>query len=205
MLAEIGRRHAVLLIIDEVITGFGRSGEFFAFQRAKDVRPDIVTMGKGITSAYYPLSAAAVSAPIYESFLAPGNEMNKVITMAGHPVGCDVALEVIRIMERDGLVERVRRNETVHLSRLMALRDLPGLRDVRGRGHMWGLEFGSAGARSGADLARAVADRCFDAGLLVLQAEHQIRLNPPLTTTDEETAFIVETLDSAVRAEAGAA
>lgn len=205
MLAELGRRHNILLIIDEVITGFGRSGDFFAFQRAKGVRPDIVTMGKGITSAYYPLSAAAVSAPIYESFLAPGNEMNKVITMAGHPVGCDVALEVIRIMERDGLVERVRRNEAVHLSRLMALRDLPGLRDVRGRGHMWGLEFGGAGARSGADLARAIADRCFDAGLLVLQAEHQIRLNPPLTTTDEEMTFIVETLDSAVRAEAAAA
>ncbi len=71
MLAGLCRRHAILLIVDEVITGFGRSGRWFAFQHAEGVRPDIVTMGKAYTSAYFPLSAAAVSEPIHETFARP--------------------------------------------------------------------------------------------------------------------------------------
>ncbi|MDQ0469935.1 aminotransferase family protein [Labrys wisconsinensis] len=201
MLAGLCRRHAILLIVDEVITGFGRSGRWFAFQHAEGVRPDIVTMGKGITSAYFPLSAAAVSEPIHETFRTPGNAMSKVITMAGHPVGCDVALEVIAIMERDGLVERVARNAERHLSKLAALRDVPALRDVRGLGHMWGLEF--TGPGDGAAAARAIAERCFAAGVLVLHADNVIRINPPLVATEGEIAFLVETLSAAVRAEAG--
>lgn len=193
MVAELARRHGILLIVDEVITGFGRSGKWFAFQHAEAVRPDIVTMGKGITSAYFPLSAAAVSAEIYETFLIPGNAMNKVITMAGHPVGCDMALKVIEIMERDGLVARVRHNAEAQLSRLLALQGLPGLREVRGLGHMWGLEF------SAADLASHVAARCLEADLLVLRADNLIRINPPLTATEGEIAFIVDTLSRAVR------
>jgi len=193
MVADLTRHHGILLILDEVITGFGRSGKWFAFQHAANVRPDIVTMGKGITSAYFPLSAAAVSREIFETFLIPGNAMNKVITMAGHPVGCDMALKVIEIMERDGLVERVRHNAKTQMSRLLALHGLPGLREVRGRGHMWGLEF------SDADLAAGVAARCLAADLLVLRADNLIRINPPLTATEDEIAFIVDMLSSAVR------
>ena len=192
MVADVARHHGILLIVDEVITGFGRSGKWFGFQHA-GVRPDIVTMGKGITSAYFPLSATAVSAEIYETFLIPGNAMNKVITMAGHPVGCDMALKVIEIMERDGLVARVRHNSETQLSKLPTLRDMPGVREVRGLGHMWGLEFAEA------DLATGVAARCLDAGLLVLRADNLIRINPPLTATDAEIAFIVDTLSSRVR------
>lgn len=200
MLALLGRRHGILLIVDEIITGFGRSGQWFGFQRANRVRPDIVTMAKGITSAYFPLSAVAVSSHIFETFLAPGNAMAKLITMAGHPVGCDIALKVIEIMERDGLVDRVRRNAERHFSRLSTLRRLPEVRDVRGVGHMWGLEFTRAGERDGAAVACEVAGRCFEAGLLVLQADNLIRINPPLVVSDTEIEFIVETLCSAVQA-----
>ncbi|GLK84248.1 aminotransferase family protein [Ancylobacter defluvii] len=199
MVAAFARRHGILLIVDEVITGFGRSGRWFGFQHADNVRPDIVTMGKGITSAYFPLAAAAVSEPIYTTFLQPGNAMSKVITMAGHPVGCDVALKVIEIMQRDGLVERVRRNEERHLSRLRRLIELPSVRDVRGLGHMWGLEFDGSYAGRGTESAGDVECRCLAAGLLVLRANNMIRINPPLTATDEDIAFVVETLDAAVR------
>lgn len=199
MVAALCRQQRILLIVDEVITGFGRSGRWFAFQHAGGVRPDIVTMGKGITSAYFPLSAAAVSEPIYETFLLPGNAMNKVITMAGHPVGCDVALKVIEIMERDGLVDRARANAERHLSKLLSLRDLPAVRDVRGLGHMWGLEFSGPHAGDGAAVAREVADRCFEADLLVLQADNLIRLNPPLVIAEDELEFVVGTLMSAVQ------
>lgn len=201
MVAEVCRSADILLIVDEVITGFGRSGSFFAFQQAKGVRPDIVTMGKGITSAYFPLAAAAVDEAIYRSFLQPGHAMAKLITMAGHPVGCDIALKVIEIMERDGLVERVKRNES-RLAGLRALTRLPFVRDVRGRGHMWGIEFDDAGPRSGAELARQVSDRCLDQGLLVLRAQSMIRLNPPLVIAPDELDFVVATLSAAVEAAA---
>ncbi|WP_428029067.1 aspartate aminotransferase family protein [Ancylobacter sp.] len=193
MVAELARAHGILLIVDEVITGFGRSGRWFGFQHEESVRPDIVTMGKGITSAYFPLSATAVSTAIYETFLTPGNAMNKVITMAGHPVGCDMALTVIAIMQRDGLVERVRSNERAQLSRLLTLHGLPHLREVRGLGHMWGLEFDAA------EQAVEVAARCLAADVLVLRADNLIRINPPLTATDDEIGLLVDTLTAAVR------
>jgi taurine-pyruvate aminotransferase len=196
----LGKRHGILLIVDEIITGFGRCGTWFGFQRADRVRPDIVTMAKGITSAYFPLSAVAVSSEIFETFLVPGNAMNKLITMAGHPVGCDIALKVIEIMERDGLVDRVRHNAERHLSRLSTLGRLPGVRDVRGLGHMWGLEFAGVKGDDGPAMAREIASRCFRDGLLVLQADNMIRINPPLVASDTEIAFIVETLISAVQA-----
>ena len=198
-IAGLCRRHDVLLIVDEVITGFGRSGRWFAHQWDETVRPDIVTMAKGITSAYFPLAAAAVSEEIHESFRTPGNAMSKIITMAGHPVGCDIALKVIEIMARDGLVERVRRNADGVLARLSALIDAPGVRHVRGLGHMWGIEY-DGGRAGGTPATERVAARCFDAGVLVLQADNLIRINPPLTATDGELAQIVETLSAAVRA-----
>jgi adenosylmethionine-8-amino-7-oxononanoate aminotransferase len=198
MLSALGRQHDILLIVDEVITGFGRSGRFFAFQHAEQVRPDIVTMGKGITSAYFPLSAAAVSERIFETFCASGNAISKVITMAGHPVGCDIALKVIELMERDGLVECVQRNARTHLSGLAALRGTSGLRDVRGLGHMWGLEFEGSTLAEASARADAVARRCYEAGVLVLHADNLIRINPPLVATGEDLAFLVKTLSEAV-------
>lgn len=200
MLAGLGKKRGILLIVDEIITGFGRSGSWFGFQRAAGVRPDIVTMAKGITSAYFPLSVAAVSNHLYETFLSPGNAMSKLITMAGHPVGCDIALKVIEIMERDGLVDRVRHSAERYLSRLLDLRRLPGVRDVRGLGYMWGLEFAGPNTGDGAAAARDVASRCFDAGLLVLQADNMIRINPPLVASDAEIELVVETLIAQVRA-----
>lgn len=194
MLAEAGRRHDILLIVDEVITGFGRSGRWFAFQHAEGVRPDIVTMGKGITSAYFPLAAAAVDERIFETFLPAGQAMSKVITMAGHPVGCDIALKVIGIMERDGLVEAVARNAAGPLATLASLRGTPGLREVRSLGHMRGLEFTEAAK------AEAVAHRCYEAGVLVLQAGNLIRINPPLVASPEDLELLVATLVAAVRA-----
>ena len=116
--------------------------------------------------AYFPLSAAAVSNEIYQTFLAPGNAISKIITMAGHPVGCDIALKVIEITERDDLVGRVRQNSEEHLSKLSSLDGLPKVRDVRGLGHMWGVEFADAATDDGATLARRVANRVLRLGSL---------------------------------------
>jgi beta-alanine--pyruvate transaminase len=85
----------------------------------------------------------------------------------------------------------------------LTLRRLPVVRDVRGLGYMWGLEFAGPNAGDGAATARDVASRCFDAGLLVLQADNMIRVNPPLIARDAEIEFVVETLIAAVRAASG--
>ena len=201
---ELCRQNEILLIVDEVITGFGRSGAWFAFQRADGVRPDIVTMGKGITSAYFPLAAAAVAQDIHATFLAPGNAMSKIITMAGHPVGCDIALKVIEIMERDDLVGRVRQNEASICRACSRSFTAPAVRDVRGLGHMWGLEFGEGRPATGPQ-RRAGCGPMPEAGLLVLRADNMIRINPPLTATDEEMGFIAETLSCAAGAVDGQA
>lgn len=204
MVAAVCRHFDVLTIVDEIITGFGRSGRWFCFQHSSGFVPDIVTLGKGITSAYYPLSAVAVQAAIYASFATVGNALSKVITMAGHPVGCDIALKNIAIMERDDLVGRVARNAEA-LSRLGTLRDVCGVRDVRGLGHMWGIEFAGVGPDPFAArcaLAEAVRSACLSKGLIILRIENVLRLNPPLTITPDEVAFVVDTVVDAVRSTA---
>ena len=136
-------RHGVLLIVDEVICGFGRTGEWFGFERA-GVRPDIVTMAKGITSAYVPLAAAVVDEEIFAAFPAAGGDpgrLRHINTFGGHPAGCAVALENIAIMEEERLVER---SAAVGAELLARLRDAVGghplVGDVRGRGLLIGIE-----------------------------------------------------------------
>src|SRR5215218_3858386 len=101
-------RHGVLLIVDEVICGFGRVGEWFG-HTASGVRPDVVTMAKGITSAYFPLAATVVDDEIFAAFPSDPSDAGRlrhINTFAGHPAGCAVALETIAIMEEERLCER---------------------------------------------------------------------------------------------------
>ena len=107
LVRDICDKHGVLLIVDEVICGFGRSGEKFGHQNY-GVKPDIVTMAKGLTSAYSPLSATAVRAELYESFKGKdgSSHFRHVNTFGGNPVSCAVALANLEILERESLVER---------------------------------------------------------------------------------------------------
>ncbi|MDP9385158.1 MAG: aspartate aminotransferase family protein [Actinomycetota bacterium] len=136
---EICSRHGILLVADEVITGFGRIGEWFASERY-DIRPDLVTVAKGLTSAYAPGGAVLVSdrvaAPLYE----PRRPLNHGITFGGHPVSAALALKSIEIFERDGVLENVRALEDHLHARLEELRGLPIVGDVRGAGFFWGVE-----------------------------------------------------------------
>ena len=133
----------MLLIGDEVICGFGRTGTWFGHERA-GVRPDLVTMAKGITSAYFPLAATVVSDEIFAAFPAdPADEgrLRHINTFGGHPGGCAVALETLAIMEEEGLLERSATAGADLLARLRdALGDHPLVGDVRGRGLLIGIE-----------------------------------------------------------------
>ncbi|MFP3943143.1 MAG: aminotransferase [Alphaproteobacteria bacterium] len=141
---EVLRRHDILFIADEVITGFGRLGSWFG-AGVYDLDPDIVTLAKGITSAYFPLSASIVSQEIWDVLEQASPETGPVMhgfTYSGHPVGCAVAMTNLDILESDGLVENAKSAGEYFLSTLKeAAQGKPFIGDVRGEGLMLAVEF----------------------------------------------------------------
>lgn len=197
LLRELCDEHEITLIVDEVITGFGRSGTWFAFQH-ENIRPDIVTMGKGITAGYFPLAAVAVDRTIYDDLRRHQVPLKMVITMASHPVGCSIALKALEIVERDGLCDRVVANEERIRAGFDALAGSPVLRDIRGFGHMWGLEFRDFNGHKAADIAASVAACCEQNGCIVAAADGIIRINPPLNMSTEECNMMVKAIVTSV-------
>jgi putrescine aminotransferase len=140
-LREICDRHDVLLITDEVITGFGRTGRWFALGHW-GVEPDLVSFAKGVTSGYLPLGGVIASKRVHEAIeSAPADrKFMHAATYSGHPVCCAVGLRNVEIIENEGLVERATVMGRRLLAGLEGLRDLPVVGDVRGLGMMCGVE-----------------------------------------------------------------
>jgi adenosylmethionine-8-amino-7-oxononanoate aminotransferase len=140
-LREICDRHDILLITDEVITGFGRTGRWFALGHW-GVEPDLTTFAKGVTSAYLPLGGVLVSKRVHQALQeAPADQkFMHAATYSGHPVCCAVGLRNVEIIEAEGLVERAAVMGRRFLAGLEQLRDLPEVGDVRGLGMMCGVE-----------------------------------------------------------------
>ena len=138
---EICDEHGVLLVADEVITGFGRVGDWFASKRY-GIEPDLMTMAKGLTSAYAPLGALVASEKVVEPFFAEAKSMFiHGITFGGHPVSCAIALANLDVMEREDLVGHVQRNEDEFRGAFERLLDEhPMVGDVRGAGFFYSLE-----------------------------------------------------------------
>lgn len=203
---EVCEKHGALLIVDEVICGFGRTGKAFGFQNY-EIQPDIVTMAKGVTSAYMPLSATAVRREIYEAF--NGSEeydfMRHVNTFGGSPVACAVALKNIEIMERESLFQQ---SEIKGRQMLEAIRQQlqahPYVGDVRGKGLLIGIELvEDKETKSPLSVSKVneVIARCKEKGLIigkngvtVAGFNNVLTLSPPLSITDEEQSFIIATL-----------
>ena len=140
-LREICDRHDVLLIADEVITGFGRTGRWFALGHW-GVEPDLVSFAKGVTSGYLPLGGVIASKRVHDAIeSAPADrKFMHAATYSGHPVCCAVGLRNVEIIEQEGLVERAAVMGKRLLAGLETLRDLPAVGDVRGLGMMCGVE-----------------------------------------------------------------
>jgi adenosylmethionine-8-amino-7-oxononanoate aminotransferase len=140
-LREICNRHDVLLIADEVITGFGRTGRWFALGHW-EVEPDLVSFAKGVTSGYLPLGGVIASKRVHDAIQsAPADrKFMHAATYSGHPVCCAVGLRNVEIIESEGLVERASVIGKRLLTGLQTLRDLPVVGDVRGLGMMCGVE-----------------------------------------------------------------
>ena len=140
-LREICDRHDVLLIADEVITGFGRTGKWFALGHW-GVEPDLVSFAKGVTSGYLPLGGVIASKRVHDAIESAPTDRKfmHAATYSGHPVCCAVGLRNVEIIESEGLVERAAVMGQRLLTRLEGLRDLPVVGDVRGLGMMCGVE-----------------------------------------------------------------
>jgi adenosylmethionine-8-amino-7-oxononanoate aminotransferase len=136
---EICDRYDILLSADEVITGFGRLGYWFASERF-DVRPDIITSAKGLSSSYAAIGAVVATDRVMEPFLSDTSMYSHGITFGGHPVMCAIALKNIEIMKRDRIVEGVLEHEDAFRSTLEQLLELPIVGDVRGAGFFYAIE-----------------------------------------------------------------
>jgi putrescine aminotransferase len=192
---ELCDRHGILLVADEVICGFGRTGTWFGVDHW-GVVPDLVTMAKGLSSGYVPLGAVAVADRVFAPFAEDREDAGFFSgnTYAGHAASCAGALENVAILEREELVERSAR-EGRYLHDLLAplADDFDAVREVRGgRGLVAAVELESP-------VAAAVAERAYDRGVLVraLTAE-TITLSPPLVVARDELERIVEALRGAL-------
>ena len=202
-LRAICDRHGILLIFDEVITGFGRMGANFGSE-AYGVIPDILTMAKGLTNAAVPMGAVAVSRAIYGSVVdaaAPGIELFHGYTYSGHPLACAAAIASMDIHRDEALPARARAMEPEWQAAVHSLRDRPNVTDIRDAGLIAGIELQPRHGKP-ADRAGRIMQRCFEAGLLIRTTGDIIALSPPLILESGHIDRIVSTLGAAITAEA---
>jgi len=136
---EICDRYDILLSADEVITAFGRLGYWFGSERF-DIKPDIVTIAKGLSSSYAAIGGVVATDEVMEPFLGATSMFSHGITFGGHPVMTAIALKNIEIIKRERIIEHVRENEDAFRSTLAQLLDIPIVGDLRGTGYFWALE-----------------------------------------------------------------
>ncbi|HEY0495005.1 MAG TPA: aminotransferase class III-fold pyridoxal phosphate-dependent enzyme [Kutzneria sp.] len=184
-LRAMADRYGILLVADEVITGFGRLGEYFA---VPEVVPDMITVAKGLTSAYAPMGAVLVHDRVAEPFFRPGQALAHGLTFGGHPLAAAIALRNLEIFERDKILDGVR-ERTPHLrARMRELRELPGVVDVRGDGFFYAAELAVD------DLAPITAG-LLDAGLIARtdsRGKPVVQIAPPLVCEREHLDEIVD-------------
>ena len=192
---EICRKHDILLIADEVITGFGRTGEWFG-SITYDIQPDIMNMAKGVSSGYAPISATVISNDVHD-VLSEGGDIAHGFTYSGHPVCCAAALENIRIMKDEKIIEHVTEIAAPHFQqRLRELADHPLVGEARGVGLLGALEI-VKNSKEGTKFSpeRRVAARCvdkgFEKGVIMRAVRDVLEFSPPLiiSNTDIDRLF----------------
>ena len=189
-------RHDVLLVLDEVVCGFGRLGHWFGGDRY-GVVPDIMTVAKGLTSAYIPMGAAIASTRVHEAFVDPAGtvEFMHGYTYSGHPAACAAGLAVIDIIEREGVVDNSRQVGAHLQQRVGTLAGHPMVSEVRGEGMLAAVELAAE------DVLSTVAEaqrRIQSAGVLVRAQEDHLGIYPPLTFSTEEIDTVIDVVGHAL-------
>lgn len=195
-------RRGLVLIFDEIYTGFGRTGRWFACEHA-GVVPDLLCVGKGMASGF-PISACIGSAVVMDRWPASQGEAIHTSTFLGNPTGCAAALASIDLMRSGGLVERAAAHGEWLRARLGAMRDASGGRigDVRGRGLMWGIEIVDASGAPDGALAGLVVVDALRNGVVMLSSGptgNVLQLAPPLVIERAQLAFALDVIDAGIR------
>jgi adenosylmethionine-8-amino-7-oxononanoate aminotransferase len=189
-------RYGILLCADEVITGFGRLGEWFGSERY-DIRPDLITSAKGLSSAYAAIGAVIAGDHVVEPFLDDTSMYAHGITFGGHPVQAAIALKNLEIMRRERVVEHVRESEPRAREILAQLLDLPIVGDLRGCGYFWALELVKdketretfSPDESESLLRGFLSARLFERGLICRaddRGDPVVQISPPLVAGERE-------------------
>lgn len=206
---EICDKHGALLISDEVICGFGRTGKPFGFMHY-GVKPDIITMAKGITSAYLPLAVTAVKKEIFEAFSGEDtyDRFRHINTFGGNPAACALAIKNLEIYENEKLIERSAQLGERMLNDFAELKDHPLVGDIRGKGLLIGIELVKDKTTKEpleVDKLNSIISTCKQKGLLigkngdtVAGFNNVLQLAPPLSITDDDYSFIVKTVKEAM-------
>ncbi|HEY1392787.1 MAG TPA: aspartate aminotransferase family protein, partial [Methylibium sp.] len=186
-------RHGILLVSDEVICGFGRTGHWFGCERF-GFRPDLMTFAKGVTSGYVPLGGVMVGERVAKVLIEQGGEFEHGYTYSGHPVACAVGIANIRLMQRLGLVEKVRSEAAAHLSKLYeSLKDHPLVGNAETCGLMGAIQLVKDQTKStpfpaALGVGMVCRGHCFANGLVMRAVGDRMIVAPPLITTPEQIA-----------------
>lgn len=199
---EICRKYDVLFIADEVVTGFGRLGYWFASKDVFGVEPDIITCAKGLTSGYLPLGACLISDRLFAEVSGErsrGSTFGHGFTYSGHPVCSVAALKSIEIIEREGILEHVREIGPYFQSRLQELREIPIVFDVRGMGLVGCVEctvkqLGEDSLEFDADLGARIDRHCHELGLMLRPIVNQCVFSPPLVMTKPDIDRMIDVM-----------
>ena len=204
------REHDVLFVADEVVTGFGRLGEYFCAEAVFGARPDVITCAKGLTSGYLPLSATLVSDEIHEVISVPqvpGGLLTHGFTYSGHPVVCAAALKVIEIMERDDVCGHVREVGPYFEEQLATLADIPMVGDIRGSHMINAVELVAdretrAPFAHSVDISRRIARHAQARGAMIRPMQNIVIIAPPIVLTRAEIDTLVKVLGDSIEATA---
>ena len=200
-LREICTKHGILLIFDEVITGFGRTGNPFAAQTF-GVLPDMITFAKGVTNGAVPMGGVLLSEKIYEAFMNGPSEQIEFFhgyTYSGHPLASAAAIATMDVYKEEGLFDRARDLAPHFEAALHSLSDLPHVIDIRNCGLMGGVELSHVDGKPG-KRAYDIFLSCYERGVLVRSAGDTIALTPPFIATENDITHIVDTLGAALKA-----
>ncbi len=208
-LSELARKHDFLVVFDEVVTGVGRTGTFFAADQLPIV-PDIITTAKGLGGGYVPMGAVLTTERVYEAIANGSRDFSHGYTFNGYPLGCAVGLAVLGYIDRHDLIGRVRRTGPVFLEILKeGLQGAPLVAEVRGQGFLFGVTYRGADGRflePKLRIARRIDVAALGEGVLVYStqptadgyAADQTMLAPAFTTTEDDFVEIVARLRRAI-------
>jgi beta-alanine--pyruvate transaminase len=201
-LRAICDRHGILLIFDEVITGFGRLGHAFAAERY-GVTPDMITFAKGITSGAVPMGGVIARDGIYETFMRGPEHVIELFhgyTYSAHPLACAAGLATLDLYRDENLFERAKALEQRFADAAMSLKGLPGVLDIRVIGLCAGIDLASRPGAAGLRAYEAMERAFHDQGVLVRVAGETLALSPPLIVSESEIGEIFEKVGRAIRA-----